>query len=78
MYSFESEYGEDEIRLLNQVLKPGANTLEAMNIVLSQVREREENILVGDEKVAHEKEKGFRSEPTRKSGAYCPIRCTLW
>jgi hypothetical protein len=59
VFSFESEHGEDELKLVNQVIKPGDETLEAMNVILSRVRGIEGEVLEGNGNDAEHKAETF-------------------
>ena len=50
IFSFETEYGDDEIRMIDQILYPQPNTLNAMEETLSKIDEKEKEILsaIGD------------------------------
>ena len=50
VYSFETEYGDDELLLVNQVLKPGEGTLDSIQAIVSRVEEIERQVLVADDR----------------------------
>jgi len=59
LYSFESEYGDKEIRMLNNVLNPGNETIDAMGAIISIMQETEGSVLGGNARDVEARAKTF-------------------
>lgn len=59
LFSFEGEYGEEEIFLLNHVLIPGKQTIGSMENITTRMRNVEESVFSGDEEGIEERTAKF-------------------